>query len=70
MVKGQKKGESKTVDSNKREDESEIDDSVEKFDLREPNHMKAKWTREQSKPTPKRRSRRLEGRQCHDNEEL
>ena len=53
MVKGQKEGESETVDSDKTQDESDTTDLVEEFDLGESNHMKAKRMRRQPKPTPK-----------------
>ena len=45
------------------EDELETVDSVEKSDLDEVDLLEAKRTRRQSKPTPIRRSRRVEGRQ-------
>ena len=50
------------------EDESETTDSVEKFDLGEPNHMKVRRIRGWSKLTPKQRSGRAKWGQCHDNE--
>ena len=41
VVKGLKEDELETTNSDKSENESETTHLVEKFDLREPNHMKA-----------------------------
>ena len=46
------------------ENELETVDLVDKSDSDETGLVKSKWTRRQPKPTPKRRNRRGEGRQC------
>ena len=66
MVNGQKEGEAETVHSDKRGNESQTADSVERHDSGELNPMKAKRTRGKPKPTRIQRSPPVEGRQCHD----
>ena len=57
VVKGLKiKGELETANSDNNGKESEETNSVEKFHLEEPNHLKAKLTRGQQKSMPARRS--------------
>ena len=55
-----------TTNSEKCKNESETDDLVEWFDSDKPNYIKAKRTKRQPKPTPTRRSRRVEGRQSRN----
>ena len=52
------------------EDELEIIDSVEKSDLDETDHVKARRTRRQPKPRSIGGNRRVEGHQYRDNDEV
>ena len=53
MVKGQKEGESKTTDSDKRGNELEMNDSIERHGSDELNCMKVKLTRRQLMSIPR-----------------
>ena len=61
VAKGRSEDESEIVDSDKSGKESKTINLVKMNDSEKPNHMKAKQTRGQPKPTPMQRIQRVEG---------
>ena len=57
VAKGRSEDESEIANSDKSGNELEVADSVEQFDSKEPNQLKAKQTRRQRKSTPTWRNR-------------